>query len=219
MSNIEDALIDLCGAYIEDKDCHYLAKEGILVNYDSITGRKSDFMWHKLTITEALRIIKALRCSTTEQARELRDTHLIAAFQEAGKVYEFGVKSRHVVKTGIFNYSQHSEMSLGDEAMSLMVDSMIGMGFTAVLMNPVIELYNAINVKLKLGLSPTECRDLMYKHFEASGYILKTGAYRPLIDGKKQPAIMQPDAKPAQVVGISTEVHRKIVAKIFGELV
>ncbi len=214
----DDQLIDLCTSYIEQRGCHYLAKEGILVYYDSVTGRKSDFMWHKLTVTEALRIIKAMRCSADE-AKELRDHHLIAAFQELGLVYEFGVKTRHKARAGLFNYSEHSEMSLGDEAMSLLVDSLISMGLTAVLMKPIVDLYDAINAKLKLNLSPTECRELLYKHFEASGYTVKTGAYRPLIEGKKQPAIMQADTKPAQVVDIAVEVHRKIVAKIYGELV
>ncbi len=213
-----DQLIDLCTAYIEDKDCHYLAKEGQIVRYFSITGRKSDFAWHKATIAETLRIIKAMRCSADE-ATELREHHLIAAFQELGKVYEFAVKTRHTTLEGVFNYSEHAEMSLGDEAMSLLVDSMLSQGFTAILMRDVVELYDAINAKLKLALSPTECRELMFKHFEASGYTVKTGAHRPLIDGKKQPAIMQGGTKPSQVVSIPNLVANKVVAKIYGELI
>ena len=215
---MDDDLIDLCTGYIEDKDSHYLAKEGQIVRYFSTTGRKSDFTWHKATIAETLRIIKAMRCST-KQAQELREHHLISAFQELGRVYEFAVKTRHSVQSGIFNYSEHSEMTVGDEAMSLLVDSMLSQGFTAVLMNDVVALYDAINAKLKLKLTPTECRELMFKHFEASGYTIKTGAYRPLVDGRKQGAIMQADTKPSQVVSIPNLVSNKIIAKIYGELV
>lgn len=214
----DDELIDLCVSYIEEKDCSYLAKEGQIVRYFSVTGRKRDFIWHKTSIPETLRIIKAMRCST-KQAQKLTEHHLISAFQELGKVYEFAVKTRHVVSAGIFNYTAHAEMSLGDEAMSLLVDSLLSQGYIAVLMNDVIEVFNAINVKLKLALMPAECRELLFKHFEASGYIIKTGAYRPLVDGKKQPAIMQGGTKPSQVVGLPNSVLNKAVARIYGELI
>ena len=213
-----DELIDLCTSFIDDKDCSYLAKEGIIVNYMSSTGRKSDYMWHKHNISETLRIIKAMRL-TAEQAKELKEHHLIAAFQELGRVYEFGVKSRHVVADGIFNYSQHSEMSLGDEAMSMLVEALQIQGLRGMIMREVIELYNVIDDKLKLKLSTTEQRDLMFKHFEGAGFIMKTGAHRPVIDKKKQPAIMMEGTKPSEVLSISLEVSKKIVAKIFGELV
>lgn len=215
---MDDDLIDLCTSYIEEKDSHYLAKEGQIVRYFSTTGRKSDFTWHKASIAETLRIIKAMRCST-KQSQELREHHLISAFQELGRVYEFAVKTRHAVQSGIFNYSAHAEMSLGDEAMSLLVDSMLSQGFTAILMKPVVDLYDALNIKLKLNLTPTESRELLFKHFEASGYVIKTGAHRPLIEGKKQPAIMMAGTKPAQVVDVSFGMRNKFIAKIYGELV
>lgn len=216
--NMDNELIDLCSTYIDDKDCNYLAKEGQIVQYMSITGRKSGYMWHKHTINEVLRMIRAIRL-TTNQAKELREHHLISAFQEAGKVYEFGVKTRHATAEGIFNYSQHSEMSLGDEAMSLLVESLQLQGFTALLMGEIVELYNRVNDKLKLKLTATEQRDLMFKHFEGAGYVMKTGAHRPLIHGKKQPAIMMVGTKPAEVVNIPTTVYNNLVAKVYGELI
>ena len=215
---MDSVLKDKCCSYIEDKECSYLAKEGQIVYYASTTGRKADYIWHKLSITEVLRIIKAMRLSTP-QAKELREHHLIAAFQELDKVYEFGVKTRHTTAVGIFNYSEHSSMSVGDEAMAMLVESLQMQGFTAILMNPIIELYNDIQNKLKLNLTTTECRELMFKHFEASGYVMKTGPYRPLINGKKQPAIMMPHTKPAEVVGIYDFEATKFTAKIYGELV
>lgn len=218
MSENEDMLIDLCSGYITDKDCNYLAKEGYIVNYMSITGRKSDYMWHKHTIAETLRIVRAMRLDKN-QALMLREHHLIAAFQELGRVYEFGVKSRHVTTTGIFNYSLQSEMSVGDEAMSLMVESLQMQGYTAIFMRDATNLFDNIDVKLRLGLPSTEQRELMYKHFEGAGYILKTGPHRPLIDGKKQPAIMMNGTKPSEVISIPEEEAYKILIKIYGELI
>ena len=210
-------LIDLCSYYIEDKDCSYLAKEGIIVNYMSFTGRKSDYMWHKHGILETLRIIKAMRL-TADQAKELREHHLIAAFQELGRVYEFGVKSRHVVADGIFNYSHHSEMSLGDEAMSMLVEALQIEGLRGMIMGEVVELYNEIDRKLNLKLSTTEQRELMFKHFEGAGFIMKTGAHRPLISNRKQPAIMQEGVRPSEVLNLGSLLCSKIVNRIFGEL-
>lgn len=215
---MDNKLIDICQCYINDKDCHYLAKEGYIVNYMTTTGRKSDYMWHKHSIPESLRIIKAMRLST-EEAKELREHHLIAAFQELGRVYEFGVKTRHRAADGVFNYSQHSEMSLGDEAMSMLVEQLQIQGFTAILMQPVINLYQRIDEKLKLNLKPTEQRELLFKHFEGAGFIIKTGANRPLIQGRKQPAIMMNGTKPSEVVTIHEFEANKMVAKIYGELV
>jgi hypothetical protein len=211
-------LIDICTAFIEEKDCSYLAKEGIIVDYMSTTGRKSDYMWHKHTIAETLRIIKAMKLSAP-QAKEFREHHLIAAFQELERVYEFGVKSRHVVATGIFNYSQHSEMSLGDEAMSMLVEQLQLNSLTALLMEDVTRLFKCIDAKFKLGLSATEQRELMFKHFEGAGYIMKTGAHRPLIQGKKRPAVMMNGTKPAEVITVPPEFGNKLIAKIYGELI
>lgn len=217
-NSIDSDIIDICTIYIEDKDCFYLAKEGQIVNYTSITGRKTDYMWHKLNMLEVLRIIRAMRLNE-EGAKELREHHLIAAFQELGRVYEFGVKSRHVTAVGIFNYSKHSDMSVGDEAMCILVESLQMQGLTAILMNSVIELFNSIQEKLRLKLSSSVQRELMYKYFEAVGYTIKTGANRPLINGRKQPAIMMNKTKPAEVVSISEELKHKLLVKIYGELV
>jgi hypothetical protein len=218
MSNTNDQLIDICVDYIINKDCHYIAKEGQIVYYMSITGRKTDYMWHKMTILEILRVIKAMKLSM-DQAGKLKEGHLIAAFQELGRVYEFGVKSRHVTKTGIFNYSQHSEMSVGDEAMSMLVESLQMNGLTAVLLSPVTRIFNKIQEKLHIKLTPTEQRDLLYKHFEGAGYVIKTGSRRPLIDGKKKPAIMMPNTKPSEVVDIPLDLGSKFIVKIYGELI
>ena len=215
---LDDTLITLCVQYIEDKDCHYIAKEGQVVRYFSVTGRKSDYVWHKASISETLRIIRAMRCSVT-MAQELKEHHLIAGFQELERVYEFAMKSRFPVKEGIFNYSEHAEVSLADEAMGLLAETLLQLSYTAVLLNPVKDLIAAINLKLKIDMTPTETRDCMYKHFESMGYVIKTGPHRPLVQGRKQAAIMLPSEKPASVVDINSVAFKRIVAKIYGELI
>ena len=214
----DNDLTDLCSEYITDKDCSYLAKEGLIVRYMSITGRKSDFIWHKYTIVETLRIIKAMRANKA-QSPLLREHHLITAFQEMGKVYEFGAKSRHVMADGVFNYTANSEMSLGDEAMALLVEKLQLAGYHAVLMNEVIETFEAIDRKLNLKLAHKEMREMMMKHFENAGYVWRVGAYRPLVYGRKQNAIMMKTTKPADVLMLPLEESRRFISSIYGELI
>ena len=218
MADIDDRLIDVCSAFIEKKQYSYLAKEGLIVHYMSITGRKKDFMWHKQTIAETLRIVRALELAADE-AKELREHHLITAFQETSRVYEFGVKTRHAAAEGLFNYSEHAEMSLGDEAMSLLVETLQVHNFNGVFLNQIIDTFAILDHRLKLGLGSKDSRDLLFKHFESAGYEVKTGSKRPLIDGKKQAAIMMKGTKPSEVALLAEAFQSKLVSKIYGELV
>mgnify|MGYP003668174398 FL=1 len=80
-------LIDKAIEYIEAKNANYLAKEGQVVFFTSDSGRKSDEVWVKHSMTETIRIIRATRLSTD---CELREHHVLAAFQELGRVFEYG---------------------------------------------------------------------------------------------------------------------------------
>ncbi len=212
---MNDELIDICINFIEEKDFNYLAKEGQIVHFMSTTGRKSDYLWHKYTTVEILRILRAMKLSG-DQAASLREQHLISAFQELDRVFEFGMKSRHKLAKGIFNYSANSEMSIGDEAMMMLVDILQRKGFLGLIMNEVVNLFNELVIKLKIKISPSEQRSLMYKHFESAGFIMKTGANRPLINKKKQPAIIYSGAKPSDVENIVD--RSEIISKIYREL-
>lgn len=210
-------LIDNCVSFIEAKDCFYLAKEGIIVHFATTTGRKSDYMWHRLTVTEAMRIIKATRLSA-EQSMKLKQEHLIAAFQELDRVFEYGVKTHHKVQPGIFNYSEYSNMSLGDNIVSHICDELQKNGCFALYMNDVIAMIAAAQVKLGITITPTESRELMHKYFEAAGYELRTGAYRPLLDGRKQPAIMKIGTKPSEVRHVPVILIEEIINSVWREL-
>ncbi len=218
MSTLDDTLIDKCSTYVEMKDCHYLAKEGVIVQYMSTTGRKADYTWHKQTILESLRIIRAMYLSPA-QAKDLREHHLIGAFQELERVYEFGVKTRHSVNAGVFNYTAHAEMSIGDEAMSMLVEQLQMEGYVAVLLQEVISMFMTIDSRLKSGIRQTDQRELMLKHFESAGFIVKTAAQRPLFEGKKQGAIMMSHAKPRDIAMLDSVVQTRIIDKIYRELI
>lgn len=213
---MSDELIDKCSSYILDKDCHYLAKEGYLVYFSSDTGRKSDYTWKKLSIPEVLRIIKATRLGT--DGHRLKEHHLVAAFQELDRVYEYGTKSRHTVAEGIFNYSEHSETSLADDIMSHLSGELLSRGYTALRLGDVTTLYTKLTELLKADCPAGDARDLMYKHFESLNYVVKTGSKRPLVNKKLTPVLMQPMTKPSDVVSISPQAALDISNKIMKEL-
>ncbi len=214
--NTDSSLIDTCIKYVEDKDGHYLAREGKFVFYASDTGRRIDYKWHKQSMTETLRIIKATRLKPN---LDLKDHHLLSAMQELGKVYEYGVKSPHKVREGVFNYTGNSKNAgLGDLIMARMVEELHRMNHHALLLRSCMDLFNMIQCQLEAGVKPGEARELLFKHFEGTGYVIKTGVQRPLVNGKRAPVIMMPGTKPKDVTGIYHSIELMIVEKITKEL-
>tara|TARA_R110000744_G_scaffold208461_6_gene327164 strand:+ start:497 stop:1156 length:660 start_codon:yes stop_codon:yes gene_type:complete len=212
MSNIDGKFIDMCSEYITGKDCHYLAKEGQIVYFASTTGRKSDFIWHKLTPTEFMRIIKAMHMSFADAAF-LKEGHLIAAFQELGRVYEYGVKSRHLVKEGIFNYSTHSDSSLDDQIAIQMIASLERQGYVGLHLSDMVDLYDSVAKALDIPVTSRVLMDLFRKHWEAAGWEVRTGSLRVLIGGRKVPVIIKQGYKPADVCFVNNPKVRNFIFK------
>ena len=210
-------LIDACIAYIESKDAHYLAKEGYAVYYTSPTGRKAGYSWQRITTTEMLRVIRAVRLGV-DQSSKLKEAHLVAAFQELGKVYEYAVRTRHKVEDGIFNYLEHCESSLGDEAMSLLSAEMATRGYKGLVLTEILDTFMAIQEKLDIGMTLPQARELLCKHFEMLGYEIKAGSRRPLVNGRKIPAIMLSGSRPRDVFEVGEVESDLIYKKIVGVL-
>ena len=210
-------IIDKCISFIESKDASYLAKEGLMVYYASTTGRQSDCTWHKLSLEEAIRILRATKLNTA-QGKELSKDHFISAFQELDRVYEFAVKSRHDVSEGIFNYLAHANNSIGESIMELIVNELEKYKYDAVNLIEITRLYHLCHEKLRItSVDIKEMRQNLYKCFEASGYIIKTGSRRVLVGGRKTTVAIKPSARPAQVE--SFEHHMDGMAeRIYQEL-
>jgi hypothetical protein len=217
MSNIDGKLIDRCSQYITGKGCHYLAKEGQVVYFASITGRKSDYAWHKSTPTECMRILKSMHMNFTE-AGLLREGHLIAAFQELGLVYEYGVSSQHKVKEGIFNYLEHSETSIADSIIIHLIKTLEQKDYRGLILGQVCTLNKELQSKLNCDLGAAGSRVLIIKHWEAAGWEIKTGSQRPLVFGKKTPAIIKLGYKPADVKPILGGQAKDIIKEVIKEL-
>ena len=196
LPTFDNKAIDICSTYIEDRDAHYLAKEGCVVYYASLSGRKSDYVWLSLTVAEVLRIIKATRMNQ-EDAQYLKEHHLISAFQELDKVYEFAVKSKHEVSEGIFNYYEHSKYDLSEQIMDAIVKILtVRQGFYCLLMNDVELLVYETLDQLGVKAGKRELRDSMIKHFEIAGFETCVGSLRVMYKGAKARAFMKPMSKP-----------------------
>ena len=205
-------LLDLCSQWIEERGAAYLAKEDEVVYYTSHTGRKSDFLWFKLTLAEAVRTIQATRLTVDSN---LTKPTLLTAFQEVERVFEFGAKSRHKMDSRIFNYLEEAKQDMGDIVMSTIVDELVSNNVVAAKLDDVYELTFLICHKLEHNMNLTDARELARKHFPIAGFEVRTGKYRPQVDGRKQPAVMLPHSRPRDIVHIDTKL---LASKIYGEL-
>lgn len=209
-------LIDKAVEYIEAKNASYLAKEGLVVYFTSITGRKSDQVWVKHSMTETIRIIRATLLSTD---CELREHHVLAAFQELGRVFEYGAKSRHKISEGVFNYFEHSNTSLVNQAAIALADVLLMRGLKAVLGRQVFGLYFAVLDKLDEGDSTSsEVRDALISAMENLGYEHKTGSRRVQYMKTKMNVFMMPSTKPSQITDMSGDMSNLIIQQVYGGL-
>jgi len=213
----KNELIDVAIKWVEKKDINYLAKEGLLVYYTSLTGRKYDLRWHKLSLTEAVRIITATQMSA-DSASTLKPEHLIMACQELSRVYEHGVSSRYPVTDEVFNYLARADIDLSAQAMSLLARELLSEGYMAFKINDLIEIYRGLNERLDLGTGSGAINDLIWAHFPPLGYEVRIQQYRVVINSKKVGVVMMPGRKPKHVIDISDEMKLSIIRKLFSQL-
>ena len=206
-------LIDACASFIETKNCFYLAKEGCIVYYDSITGRQSDYDWHRFSVSEAMRTIKALKL-TGEQARKLHESDLIAAFQELDRVYEFGVKSRHKVREGVFNYYDHCETSLSDMIFTELFAEMQRRSICVVAKVQIAWIAEHVHKDLGCAITSSDLDSILVRYCTKEGYEVRAGVHRIMIRNKKTTALVKEGYRPSDAVVLSIPEASAIGKKI-----
>lgn len=206
-------LIDVARDWVEKRNGAYLAKEDVIVYYASLTGRKSDFKWITLSLTQVVRIIRATLLSPANSG-QLNTEHVIAACQELDRVFEFGMKSRHKLNPEIFNYLSEADMDMGDSIVSMLAEELYQRNYSGLLVLQVLGIIKNIAKNLDYNISDKEWRELIHKHFPTYGYELRTDQFRPQVDGKKQAAIMQPGTKPSEIYKFNSEDFRSLTIRI-----
>ena len=208
-------LIDLSSTWVDTRNGAYLAKENVIVYYASLTGRKSDFDWHTLTLIEVVRIIRATVMSASD-AEKLTTNHIIAACQELDRVFEFGIKSRHKVKGDIFNYFDEVDVDVNDMVVSLMVDELVVRGYLAITLADTLQVFINILHKLNIKVPVRERTQLFSKHFEKRGYTYRSGTQRVMHKGKKTNALIMSGKKPRDILNIPVSDMKDMCRKIVG---
>jgi len=210
--------IDLASEWLSKRDAAYLAKENVIVYYASATGRKQDYQWITHTLVEVVRIIRATLMNPDDSDKKLQSKHIVAACQELDRVFEFAIKNKHDTKPEIFNYLKESGESMGDALVYLLSEELYTQGYKALLLNDVYLIIDQCILDLRIELSVTEERELVYKHFPTLGYQVRTGSSRPEFQGKKQNAIMLTTAKPREIIVLTDSIRSRIETKIVGAL-
>ena len=210
--------VDACIAFIEAKNCFYLAKEGQIVYFASMTGREQDKDWIKLTVQEFMRIISATKLDHNAM---LMPTDVIQSFQELDRVYEFGMKSVYGTVDGVFNYSEMGGINILSAVCISLTDVLMSRDITALTSGLALIMIRDVLILVdpKVVWSMAEVKESMLKHFTGVGYDYRAGSRRPLVNGAKQTALMMSGTKPKDVVdyarcvkinSIIEEVYRRV---------
>lgn len=216
MANTE--MIDLCSGWIEARGASYLCKENCIVYYSSLTGRSSDYTWHSLSLSEAIRIIRATLL-TPDQYDLLTQNELIVACQELARVYEFATKSRFKTVPEVFNYLAEANASTAEDAMMLLSDELVSQGHSAMLYVDLTTAYDRILKAVgEQPVSPVERNRLILKHLPKHGYSIRVGSQRVKVAGKKERAILMAGKTGKDILTMSKVDMKHIVARVTGAL-
>jgi hypothetical protein len=202
--------VEACLKYIREKDCYYLAKEDIVVYYATDTGRPQDAKWQSLTMAQAYRVVRAIYASGSFDS-----AYMLQAFQEEGRVYEYGIKSKHKVRDGVFNYNEHGRESMLDEVLGSIARELINEHYMAFLMGDFHQVAGEILRELKLDDEGT--REAKVNALEAEGYRVRADADRPRHFGQLVTCAVMSGYKPKDIRRINKLDEAKIINAVLKE--
>ena len=211
--------IDTARDWLDQLKASYLAKEDLIVYYGSLTGKKVDRVWIKLTLREVVRIIKATLLSVDDQ-KDFKVDHIVAAAQELGVVYHFGTKSRHKTSSHIFNYLHEAADKPERILMNLIVDEMCAEGKLAFLVEDIDSIFASLVSKLHYKTPVAKDKNLaMIEMFNIAGYSVKIGSERVnMPDKSKKRAILKLGYKPTDIERLSIGFKQSVIKRLFNIL-
>lgn len=203
-------LVDIASEWLVEKNASYLSKESKVVYYASMTGRKSDFKWYKLSLPETVRIISA-SLLPADSTLKLKPEHVLTAAQELERVYEMGVSSRFPVSGNVFNYLDEAETDLPSMVMLGLCRALLQLDYTAFRLPDLVSMYKDLNNRLQLGQNHSEISNLYWCHLPELGYEIRAKTHRVILQGRKQTVVMMPGLLPRHVVDIPDSVKQSVV--------
>lgn len=210
MSEAKYELVDKASAWLVEKDASYLSREGQVVFHASMTGRKSDYQWYKLSLPEAVRIISASLLSA-DSTLKLKPEHILTAAQELERVYEMGISSRYPVSGNVFNFLDRAETDLPSMVMIALCRAVLQLDYTAFRIPDLASMYQDLNNRLQLGQTAKSISDMYWCHLPELGYEIRAKSHRVILQGRKQTVAMMPGLLPRHVVDIPETVKQSTV--------
>ena len=210
-----ESVLQAIDKWVTEKDAYYLAKEDQVVWYASDTGGKTDYKWHRMTLTEVRRVITVTMLSSkTVWSTEL----IVQIFQERMGVFEYAISSTRKTRPGVFNYLKQGGIRMEDTVYNMLATELLQRGYTALLYSDITNMANRTLTLLGTGVSPAEHSRLMFKHMPDNGFIVRTEHQRPTYKGKKVSAVMLPNTAPKEICQISYDEAKAIANKLYGAL-
>lgn len=211
-------LVNLCRKWVEDKDASYLAQENVVLWFAKDVGLLKQSRWKKIKPREALRIISA--CSTDiEYALGIKEEHLIKAFQELGRTYEYGIRSQTFKANNVFNYTKHKPSETVDIIASDIAAHLEITGCRIVMQRDLIDIMIAVLGLLKERIKSKKVfSEALTKALTEVNLYPRLEDNRVRINGKLTAAYVGFGAKPAECVELSKECKKALVAAIYEEI-
>lgn len=193
--------LDAASQWLQQRDAAYLAKEDVIVYYESLTGRKSDFRWIRMSLSAVARIIKVTLLPADDDG--FKSHHILTACQELDRVYEFGITSTKKLRKGIFNFREESNMNTDEMVVKLLAEAIHQRGIYAFLHEHLDVILDNIFYKLSMKPHLKSLVDHIEKHFGEFGYEVKKGTKRVQYAGTKKAAIMLTGTRPSAMQDLS----------------
>ena len=207
MVRTKGELIDVCVDYINHKDAAYIAMTG-----EVVFQHKGQYSWHKQTIAQTLRVIKATKLDP-DSYDLLQERHLIAAFQELAKVFESATDTKGDAPVGVFNYRAEGNCSLEDFLLEEFVAALTR-DYLCVQHRCVVACY----LKFVQLLGETcDVHGLEYEMF-VNDWQKKSGSTRIKVNGGKGTAWMRTGAKPSDIKIITDGWLQLLIARTRGKM-
>lgn len=105
MNDNKEIAIEIAKQWLKELDVVYLVRENRLFYWKAFFPGSDRGEWIKLTIAEAVRLIKATR-SGLNLMRYVDRHLLLTALQEEERVYEFGITTKGMAPQGAFNFNK-----------------------------------------------------------------------------------------------------------------
>ncbi|QHJ79844.1 MAG: hypothetical protein [Caudoviricetes sp.] len=123
-----DIAIETCKHWLKEQDAAYLAKEDLVVYWESFNNESKRGEWTKLKPREVCRIIKATRAGLSSM-KFIKPEILMVAAQESERAYKAGIDSKSNAPAEYFNFNKAHHFTDLEMLTLCMLQVLVGKGW------------------------------------------------------------------------------------------